>query len=52
VLLLFMLPVVAGMTGMCHHTQIFSVEMGGGLMNFFARLASNYDPPNLSLPSS
>jgi hypothetical protein len=30
-------PVVAGMTGVCHHVQVFSFEMGGGggLMNFF-----------------
>jgi hypothetical protein len=40
VILLFMLPSVAGTTGMHHHAQLL-VEMG----SFLLRLASNLDPP-------
>jgi hypothetical protein len=38
---------VAGMTGMCHHTQLLLVEM-----NFLPGLASNHEPPDLCLLSS
>jgi hypothetical protein len=45
-----MLPKVAGMTGMHHHTQIFLLRWG--LMKFLTGLALNHDPPTLHLPSS
>jgi hypothetical protein len=28
------------MTGMCHHTQLFSIEMDGVLQTFFAQAAT------------
>jgi hypothetical protein len=43
----FLLHAIAGMTGIHHHTQLFSTEMGSpGL--FFPRQALNHDPPNLT----
>jgi hypothetical protein len=51
-ILLFVLPYVARMAGVCHCTQPL-VEMAGvGLMNFLPRLALNHDPSDLCLPSS
>jgi hypothetical protein len=41
----------AGMTGTCHPIQLFSSEMGVSLA-FWARLAWNCNPPNLSWPYS
>jgi hypothetical protein len=38
------------MTGTHHHPLLFSVEMGSSYL-FLPRLATNYDPPNVSLPS-
>jgi hypothetical protein len=43
-------PEQLGMTGACFCAQLL-VE-AGGLMNFFAWLALNFHPPDLSLPSS
>jgi hypothetical protein len=42
-----MLLYIARMTGMCHHTQLFSNEMG--FTNFFAQADLNYNLPDLSL---
>jgi hypothetical protein len=43
VILLFMLPIVGGMTGMHHHAQFFILRVG--LMNFFLPgIAWNHDP--------
>jgi hypothetical protein len=47
---LLKLPCIAGMTGICHRVQSL-VEMGG-LMNYLPGLATNFDPPDLSFPSS
>jgi hypothetical protein len=49
----FKLPIIAGMTCVCHHTQLFSVVMGFNKLFFCAHvLAWNWDLPDLSLPSS
>jgi hypothetical protein len=47
--LLFMLPVVAEMTGMHHHAQYW---LRWSLVNFLPGLASNSNASNFSLPSS
>jgi hypothetical protein len=49
VILLFVLPCVAVMTGVCHHTQPL-VGMTSG--EIFAQVASNHDLPDLWLPSA
>jgi hypothetical protein len=46
-ILLFMLPGVAGMTGIHYCTH----WLKWGFMNYLPWLASNLDPPDLSLPS-
>jgi hypothetical protein len=48
----FMLLAITRVTGTCHHTQLFSVEMGGGLTNFLPGLDLSLNPPYLSLPGS
>jgi hypothetical protein len=42
---------VAGMTGVPHHTQLFSIEMGVSQM-FLPELVWNHDLSYLSLPNS
>jgi hypothetical protein len=49
-ILLFILPAVAGMTGTCHGTQFFSLRLGS--QTFFPGLDWNHDLPNLHLLSS
>jgi hypothetical protein len=48
----FMLPAIAGMTGVSLHTQLFSVKMGTLEFLFLPWLAWNCDAPDLSLPCS
>jgi hypothetical protein len=40
---------IAGMTGLLHHARLL---LRWALLNFVPRLASNYDPPDLRLPTS
>jgi hypothetical protein len=43
----FTLPTIAGITGACHHTEIFPIEMGFS-WTFLAELSWNRDPLDLS----
>jgi hypothetical protein len=47
----FMLSATAGMIGLSHHAQLFSIDLES-LKLFLFRLAWNHSPPNLNLPSN
>jgi hypothetical protein len=46
----FMLPAITGMTGACHHTQLFPIEMGSYKLSALVDL--NCDLPHLSFLSN
>jgi hypothetical protein len=46
----FMLPALAGIIGVYHHTQLFPLRCS--FMNLLFGVALNCSPPNLTLPSS
>jgi hypothetical protein len=48
----FMLFAAAGMAGIYHHAQLLFFPLRWGITKIFPRLSSNYDPPDLDLPSS
>jgi hypothetical protein len=50
--LLFIFPDVTGMTGMYHCAQLFLLRWGRSHNLFLPRLASNHNPPYLSLSNS
>jgi hypothetical protein len=47
----FTLPSVVGMTNLCHHTQLFSIEMRYQEL-FLPGLTWNHNPPDLSFLSN
>jgi hypothetical protein len=47
----FTLPYVTEMTGMYHHAQHFSIEMGSGKCSFLPSPAQHHDPP-ISAPTN
>jgi hypothetical protein len=46
----FMLPAIAGMTGVFHHISFFLLKSWGDRVSYCPGLAWKYSPPNFSLP--
>jgi hypothetical protein len=48
----FVLPAIAGMTGVYHHDQLFFLLLRRDLVNFFTQAGLDEHPSHLSLLSS